>query len=457
MRLRTYTYNNTCSVRALFCLLSSASYLCAAGLPEYVESNAQSPGAPEASNSSTQNLGFNNKRLNPQKHLMELREMLPKTGVPFIDESVYDLRPRTYYRYADFDNGRKAEAFTTGGSLRLKTGYFEDVAAIGVTGYTSQKLYGPESRSGTGLLQPGQDSYSVLGEASLDLQVQQVNATLGLQLLDLPYLNTNDTRMTPNSFEAYNVLYNGFEKAQIGAGYINQIRFRNSSSYVSMSERAGAPNSNEGVFAAGFHYDVTDNFNVGVVNLYGVDTFNNFYLETNETRDVFGWFKTNIAFQFTSQDSVGNELVGDFSTQHYGLKCINTFGQITAALAATYTSSGGNVRKPWGGSPSFNSIMISDFDRAEEHSVGASLSYDFDGPYLDPFRFNMKWAYGDTPENGRNASSDQREVDFNLDYAPKNYDKLKVRLRYARLDYMGADDGVDVSDFRIIINYAVTF
>jgi len=180
----------------------------------------------------------------------------------------------------------------------------------------------------------------VLGEAYLDLKWETLDLTMGLQLLDLPYLNTNDVRMTPNSFEAYSLLYTGLENVELGLGYIHQFRFRNSTNYISMSEQAGAKDSNEGMFAAGFHYDVTDNFNIGVINLYTADIYNNFYLETNETRSVFDWFTVNVAFQFTSQDSVGDELVGDFSTQHYGLKCINTFGQFTAAAAATYTSSG---------------------------------------------------------------------------------------------------------------------
>ncbi len=438
----------------LFC---TSAIVHGAGVPEYISSNTQAPDAPEASSSSTENLGFNHSRIDPQKHLMQLREWLPDTGIQFIDDSVYDLRPRTYYRYADFDDGTKAEALATGGSLGFETGRYKDIMAIGIAGYTSQKLYGPDSRDGTGLLQPGQDSYSVLGEAYLDLGLEPVNITLGLQLLDLPYLNSNDVRMTPNSFEAYNIVYNGFEQLQLAAGYINQIRFRNSSDYRSMSEQAGAIGSDEGMFAAGFHYKLTEDFNVGVVNFYTPDTFNTFYLETNETRSVFDWFTVNVAFQFTSQDSVGDELVGDFSNQHYGLKCINTFGPFTAAFASTYTSSSGNIRKPWGGSPSFNSIMLADFDRAEETSIGASLSYDFDGPYLDPFSANIKWGYGDTPDNGSNASPDQRELDLNLEYAPPNYDKLKIRLRYARRDAIGDIDGRDIRDFRVIINYAVTF
>ncbi len=51
-----------------------------------------------------------------------------------------------------------------GGYAGFKTGYFRDRLAFGATVYTSQKLYGPEDKDGTGLLQTGQEGYTVLGE-----------------------------------------------------------------------------------------------------------------------------------------------------------------------------------------------------------------------------------------------------------------------------------------------------
>ena len=51
-----------------------------------------------------------------------------------------------------------------GGSAGFKTGYFGDFAALGATGYTSQRLYGPLDKDGTKLLQPGQEQYTVMGE-----------------------------------------------------------------------------------------------------------------------------------------------------------------------------------------------------------------------------------------------------------------------------------------------------
>ncbi|MGB0416688.1 MAG: hypothetical protein ACPGKS_07555 [Coraliomargarita sp.] len=39
------------------------------------------------------------------------------------------------------------------------------------------------------------------------------------------------------------------------------------------------------------------------------------------------------------------------------------------------------------------------------------------------FAASLRWAYGDTPDSGTNASPDQRELDFNFDYYPKEIDE----------------------------------
>ena len=100
--------------------------------------------------------------------------------------------------------------------------------------------------------------------------------------------------------------------------------------------------------------------------------------------------------------------------------------------------------KPWGGSPSYNSDMISDFDRAGEKSVRATLSCDFTDFGLEGVAASTSWVYGDTPESGSAASQDQQEFDVNLDYRPpvEFLDNFWLRVRYAWND-RGATAGAE--------------
>ena len=53
------------------------------------------------------------------------------------------------------------------------------------------------------LLAPGQNGYTVLGEFYTELRiVKDVGITVGAKGYDTPFINRNDTRMTPNTFEA---------------------------------------------------------------------------------------------------------------------------------------------------------------------------------------------------------------------------------------------------------------
>ena len=58
-----------------------------------------------------------------------------------------------------------------GGWLAYESGWWKDRLKIGLAGYTSQNLYGPEYRDGTILLKSGQEGFSLLGQAYLQTRV----------------------------------------------------------------------------------------------------------------------------------------------------------------------------------------------------------------------------------------------------------------------------------------------
>ena len=100
-------------------------------------------------------------------------------------------------------NGSESEAWAIGGWLGLKTGYFLDHVAFGSTLYTSQPLYAPADRRWKPPPPPNQDGYTVLGEFYADIRIiNGLNINVGAKGYDTPFINRNDVRMTPNTFEA---------------------------------------------------------------------------------------------------------------------------------------------------------------------------------------------------------------------------------------------------------------
>ncbi len=161
------------------------------------------------------------------------------------EDTAFDVQLRTYDLDRDKYDGSQSYAWAIGGSAGLKTGYFRDRFAIGLTGYTSQPIDAPDDKDGTLLLAPGQEGYAVIGEAYVQVRLTDgVFINAGRKAFDTPYLNRNDARMTPNTFEAIALQGIAGEKDtgewRYGVGYFDAIKERNSEDFVSMAKDAGA-------------------------------------------------------------------------------------------------------------------------------------------------------------------------------------------------------------------------
>src|SRR6266480_8024985 len=139
----------------------------------------------------------------PLDESFEFRQWRLEERRQALKDTKFEFNFRTFYFDRSDFSGAEKQAWAIGGWAGFKTGYFLDHIAFGVTGYTSQPLYAPDDRDGTTLLQPGQEGYTVLGEAYADIKiVDGLNLNIGRKGYDTPFINRNDVRMTPNTFEA---------------------------------------------------------------------------------------------------------------------------------------------------------------------------------------------------------------------------------------------------------------
>ncbi len=131
-------------------------------------------------------------------------------------------------------------AWAGGGWLGYRSGWIADRLRLGLTGYTSQRLYGPLDKDGTSLLATGQQPYSVLGEAFGALKLGDQTFTVGRFLVNEFEVNPQDTRMTPRTFEGA-ALTGTLGGTEYFAGYIDAMKHRNWDEFVQVAEVAGAP------------------------------------------------------------------------------------------------------------------------------------------------------------------------------------------------------------------------
>jgi hypothetical protein len=407
-----------------------------------------------------------------------------------LKDTKFELDLRTFYFDRSDFNGSEKQAWAIGGWLGAKTGYFFDHIAFGATVYTSNPIYAPDDRDGTTLLAPGQNGYTVLGEWYADVQIMKdLNINVGAKGYDTPFINRNDSRMTPNTFEAVvlqgrvevgnsstdgsvaaegtGLSKDGKEVAapaptpaqdigaiRYGLGYFDKIKERNDSEFVSMAKDAGADVS-RGVWAAGAIYE-KGKFNIGAIDYYSQDIINIAYAQTGFELPLATDWRLRFAGQYVDQGSVGdNELDGDsFSGHQFGVKVELPIRKALFTAGFTHAWGNANLRNPWSGYPGYTSVQVQDFNRAGESAVLLRAGYDF--PWVDGLSAYALAVFGTDPDSA--SQYRQNEFDFNLQWGPKEgiLKGLSLRLRYAVVQQFGGD--VDnLTDFRAICNYLIKF
>lgn len=370
-------------------------------------------------------------------------------------DTAFDVQARSYVLDRDTYDDSEVYAWALGGSAGLKTGYFRDRFAIGLTGYTSQPIDAPDDKDGSLLLAPGQEGYAVLGEAYVQVRLTDgMNINAGRKAFDTPYINRNDSRMTPNTFEAIALQGVAGDKEtgewRFGAGYLDKIKERNSEDFVPMSEDAGAPGGVErGVYTAGANYKAGA-LSVGAIDYYSDDIINIFYTEALYKFALADKREFRLAAQYSDQQAVGSNLLtgSDFSADQIGLKAEYSAGPALLTAAYTTTSDGANMRNPWSGYPGYTSVQVEDFNRAGEDAWMLRAGYQF--PKVPGLNVYALWVSGSSPDAPATFARD--EYDLNLQWTPE-FGALKglmVRLRYAHVEQ---DDGTELDDFRLMVYY----
>ncbi len=393
----------------------------------------------------------------PPSDYPELKKKL-EDKAPFWRDSRMYVRPRSYYFDRQRQNTSDSVAGAYGGWLAFRSGSWKDRFRANGTLFTTQRAYGPGDKDGTLLLGEGQEGFWVLGEANAEIAIASgLNAKLYRQSLNLPYVNRSDSRMVPNTFEAYTLTHNPGGRWVWLISHIEQMKLRNSDDFVSMSEAAGFADRDEPLTLGGARIDLTDETNIGATYQYAWEFMETLYTEANGVWRLGEEFDLRAGAQYTSQQSVGDEIGGQFDTSVYGGKLATSYRNATLTLA--FTSTGDDrIRSPFGGYPGYLSLMIQSFNRAQEDGWLVGFSYDFSRIGLPGLSGFVNYAHGNTPDNGPLASPDQWELDVTVDYRFqwRPLKGLWIRARAATLDQDDDAPGAnDVDDLRLIVNYEI--
>ena len=367
-----------------------------------------------------------------------------KSKGPYLRDGHVQFNFRTMDFRTDIIDIAEINAWAAPGEVAYRSGKWKDFLTVAASVYGSYELSGNENAGGSGMLQLNGDNITTLGQAYLELNWKGLIGRFYRQTLDLPYMNKNDSRMIPNTFEAYGLGREG-TSLDFLVGYVDKIKLRNSEDFISMGDAAGVAGDDTGTRLFGFIWRPPETgFDWGATVQRTPDILQLFYTEAN-WKQTYKGLGLLAAAQYTHQKGIGQDLLGEFKTNARGVRFSTSYRTAVLGVAFTKTDTGATIESPFGGRPGYTSSMLRNFDRANEKAVRLSLSYHFDVIGLPDWSANVRYTRG---KDALNTDSliplgDSRETDYTLDYKPES-GRLRgfwFRVRYAQL----REDGVGKS------------
>ena len=374
---------------------------------------------------------------------------------PFFADTILEVRGRTYYRRLEETIDQTAEAWAGGGSVYYRSGWLADTVSLEVEGFTSQPLVAENSKDGTQLLEPVQNGYSALGIANATLRYGGIHLTAYRQYLDLPYVNRQDNRMMPNTFEAV-TLTKPEGVLRLSTGYAWKVKLRDSDTFRSFTAAPGF-DKDRGFAHAAVILDPGEDLHFGVIGAAVPDLFAGVYSDVSVNRHLGRGVQGRLDAQFTWQSDIGDDVAGEVleDTWNLGLRTSVSYAGAVFRVGGVFTGAGGPIFSIYGTSPSYVDLMLRPFTREDEKAVLASLSYDFSGIGLGGLTAIVNFVAG---FDGKflDRRRDAQEVDLTIDYRLGGGGWLEsfwLRVRGAYLNEQRSDsNGTDV---RVILRYDI--
>ncbi|MBN1905126.1 MAG: OprD family outer membrane porin [Deltaproteobacteria bacterium] len=372
-----------------------------------------------------------------------------------LKEGKFSGQFRSYFFQRDYDVRNTREDFATGGMLYYTSGDLYGIS-FGFAFYTGQGMgLNDDDRDVYGLLDRDANgdhkNFTVPGEAYIKAVFHDTTLKLGRQEHELPWVNTDDNRLTPQSTNAYTIINSSINDLELLFSYITKMRGKASDSFVSMTEYADIP-ADKHVSAFGLTYKGISDLELYVWDFYAKDFINNIYMKaiySDETAKGLAWHVTG---QYLKQDDTGDRLGGSVDTHMYGLEAGIEKHGLSISLAVSDIGDD-DVIYPWG-HDFFVSAIVNDLYQADGKGWMATLAYDFAEVGIPGLTSKIVYADMDTPDSGRNASTDVTEKDITLTYKFKGLlEGLGIRTRYGIIGQDESLGGEDYNDLRIQLTY----
>ncbi len=147
------------------------------------------------------------------------------------------------------EQNKSSTDIAVGGMLKYESEKFKGIN-LGVGFYTVNAL-NKQKNDGMAFYGTNNKNYTLLGEAYVEADLKHTTLILGRQVLDTPFLNSDDTAMVQNLYEAYTVIDTSFKDLMIVGSYVTKMAGVD----ALMPQQFSKINGNDGVEMIGLIYE----------------------------------------------------------------------------------------------------------------------------------------------------------------------------------------------------------
>jgi len=340
------------------------------------------------------------------------------------------LRLRSFFIDQDLDQGPLQRTLALGGWFSFRSAPFHGLRA-GFSLATAQPfIYDDPDEGGAGVLPGDQNGIVVLSQAYLEASLGKTRLSLFRQALNTPFLDQEDDRLIPTTYEAYGLRNTSLPHTKLELFYVNGVKLQDSDTFQSMTSAAGL-SSDEGLVLLGGRYSPGDGRFMDVYNYYCMQYLNTFYWETDYAMSLPHGFTLTPALQFIDQRSVGDALGGSFSTHAFGAKAELDWRGFGLVLAYTQVSDDHDMQQPWADYPGFTGMVELNNFLAGMDAAMLGLGWQGQDPRWGSLNAWAYYSLARAPDQAGCSSPSQNEFNLILTYQLKLVPELGLTFKYA--------------------------
>ncbi len=325
----------------------------------------------------------------------------------------------------DEEDTKSTYDLALGGQLKFETAALYGVS-LGAAFYTSHSLLQPDDEDFNDELSSPEQHYDLLAEAYVNGNWEGFNIRVGRLLIDTPFADSDDIRMTPHTFEAAVAGYE-YNDFSVTGGYLSTWQGVDAGYHDDADFDDMVPGS-DGTWLVGGTYG-SDLFEAGLWYYSATDVVNAFYADIVAPIEFSDSITMTIGAQVSAQgDNTSDETYAEIGSkvkgQLYGVMGELCFIGITFGVAYDYASvdEGAALFGGWGGGPFFTNIdtlVANEFAAGQDaNSYTLSIGYDFSEIGAEGLSIGYTFGHYDGGADPMDSTADAKvdEHDIYLEY-----------------------------------------